>query len=781
MKIDKSEKQELIEKFNLLTQKHLQFQQEINDLRNQINSFQITERDEEVESKSEPLKTVSSDPVQREEKEVRSKPARKSIVEKAGNETRTIKTGFSSEIEKFIGENLINKIGIVVIIIGVGIGTKYAIDKDLISPLVRIVLGYLLGFVLTGFAIYLKKKYLNFSAVLFSGAMAIHFFITYAAYSYYSFYPHVLAFALMVLITVLTVGLALYYNRQVIAHIGLAGAYIVPFLLEDPDSSILVLLTYMTIINCGILFISTKKQWKPLNYLALISTWVIFMSWFSSKNYDNELGLSLTFSSIFFVIFYLVFLSYKLILKEKFRIDDIIFLLLNSGMFYFVGMIALEMADLITEYAGLFTTINAVIHGFTAWVIYRAEQKGKNLFYWTIGMVIAFLTVTVVVQFNDYYTAILWSVEAALIYLYGKSRKIKFYEILSYVVILLSAAITVINWSTVSYNLYRGDIEKLFTPIFNMEFLSSIIVILSFCFIFYVNLKSKINSGKERHTSDFFDIALPLLLLFIIYFTFYTEISMYWNNVQINTSYELTSNGVWEKQFDKLNLDVTKFMVIWLLNYTLLYVSILSFINFRWFKNKNFDAFILVINFFVILVFLGTGLNQLAQLRESYLSTDLPLNYDVSIYHLLIRYISFAFFALILYSTFYFVITRMKVNVFKNIFEIVLCGSIVWISSSELIQWLHLSGSTEVYKHGLSILWGVFSLIFIVYGIWKKKKHIRISAIVLLGATLIKLFFYDLTNLKTIPKTIVFISIGILFLVISFLYNKYKNTIYTEN
>jgi len=86
-----------------------------------------------------------------------------------------------------------------------------------------------------------------------------------------------------------------------------------------------------------------------------------------------------------------------------------------------------------------------------------------------------------------------------------------------------------------------------------------------------------------------------------------------------------------------------------------------------------------------------------------------------------------------------------------------------------------------VYKHGLSILWGVFSLIFIVYGIWKKKSHIRISAIVLLGATLIKLFFYDLTNLKTIPKTIVFISIGILFLVISFLYNKYKNLIFTEN
>ena len=72
-------------------------------------------------------------------------------------------------------------------------------------------------------------------------------------------------------------------------------------------------------------------------------------------------------------------------------------------------------------------------------------------------------------------------------------------------------------------------------------------------------------------------------------------------------------------------------------------------------------------------------------------------------------------------------------------------------------------------------------MIFIIYGIWKKKKHIRISAIALLGVTLIKLFFYDLTNLKTVPKTIVFISIGILFLIISFLYNKYKKIIFPEN
>ena len=46
------------------------------------------------------------------------------------------------DIEKFIGENIISKIGIAIIVIGVAIGTKYSIENDLISPLTRIILGY---------------------------------------------------------------------------------------------------------------------------------------------------------------------------------------------------------------------------------------------------------------------------------------------------------------------------------------------------------------------------------------------------------------------------------------------------------------------------------------------------------------------------------------------------------------------------------------------------------------------------------------------------------------
>lgn len=62
-------------------------------------------------------------------------------------------------------------------------------------------------------------------------------------------------------------------------------------------------------------------------------------------------------------------------------------------------------------------------------------------------------------------------------------------------------------------------------------------------------------------------------------------------------------------------------------------------------------------------------------------------------------------------------------------------------------------------------------------GIRARQKYLRVSAIVLFSFTLIKLFFYDIDSFNTISKTIVMIVLGILLLITSFLYNKFKDTI----
>jgi uncharacterized membrane protein len=93
---------------------------------------------------------------------------------------------------------------------------------------------------------------------------------------------------------------------------------------------------------------------------------------------------------------------------------------------------------------------------------------------------------------------------------------------------------------------------------------------------------------------------------------------------------------------------------------------------------------------------------------------------------------------------------------------------------------MDLAGYSNQYKLGLSIICSAYALALIFAGIIKKKKHLRIAGMSLFGLTLLKLFFYDLASLSTISKTIVLLMLGILLLVASFLYNKYKDLLFTK-
>lgn len=163
-------------------------------------------------------------------------------------------------LENIIGLRLIHVIGIVVLVIGLSLGVKYAIDKNLISEGMRIILAYAAGGVLLALSIRLKKTYAGFSAILFSGAMASVYFTTYGAYVYYNFLSFTVAFAVMIALTIFTAYQALLYNRQEIALLGLVGAYGIPFLISPNRGQTELLFLYITIINCGVIFLCAKKR-----------------------------------------------------------------------------------------------------------------------------------------------------------------------------------------------------------------------------------------------------------------------------------------------------------------------------------------------------------------------------------------------------------------------------------------------------------------------------------------------------------------------------------------
>lgn len=770
----KPNKAELLKKLNDLEEKQIAIQKELTFLQQQIinipaeNQSEFTQNYNRETEKLPPSEVSAGAP----QKPIAKNPVKSNFL----NNVR-IGQGF----EKFIGENLINKIGIAVLIIGVGIGVKYAIDNDLISPLVRIILGYLVGVTLIFFAVRLFKKMTNFSAVLFSGAMAINYFITFAAQSYYNLLPQIVAISILLIITIATVGLAIFYNKQVIAHIGLVGAYIIPYILKEPFSDAITFFTYMAIINLGILVISTLKKWKPLNFVSLIATWSIFETWVIQNYQNNDLGVSLTFLAVFFIIFHLVFLSYKLILKEDFAIDDVIFLLINAAVLFFTGYNVINIHEFAGVFLGLFVSLNAVIFLATSIVIDRVKPGDQKLFHWNMGLSITLFNIAIPVQFQNIETAILWAFEAVIIYGYGRIRQNNFFTNVSYVVLLVLFFISIGNWASVHYNFYSFEVDHLITPVFNFQFLSSSITLGAFLFIFLGNRNSKLRETGKSNVPEVVKIILPLALLMVIYFNFYNEISVFWNNRQVAATFTLNNDGFWTNTSQILNTDISHFKKIWLLNYSMFIAALFSAANHYWVKNLNFAALTLVLQMILVLISLTAFMFWAGQLNESYLRQTEDTGNLTTSFHLVIRFIGYLFLSFMLYSTYRFLLPDFKAKFFGIFYEIIICLCIVRITSGELINWMMFTDSDNIYKHSLSILWGAASLLFVGYGIWKRKKHLRITGIVLSGATLIKLFFYDLTNLETIPKTMVFILTGVLLLILSYLYNKYTNKIFGEN
>ncbi len=789
---DNNEKiDQLLDKLETLLKKQDAFSKEVNGIREELyrlKSAGIKQAAEKVETKE--TRPVSDKPIEVEKVTItpgthpdQSEPAKEPLKSSAAKVTEPQQ--IREDIEKFIGENLINKIGIVITVIGVAIGAKYAIDHQLISPLTRIILGYLMGLGLLVFAFRLKKNYENFSAVLLSGSMAIMYFITYAAYSFYGLIPQVFTFILMVIITVFTVTAAINYNRQVIAHIGLVGAYAVPFLLSKGPENVMILFSYTAIINIGILVISFKKYWKPLYYSSFLLTWLMFILWYGSKYQTSEhFGLASAFLSIFFVTFYLMFLAYKLLQKEKFDIYDIVLVLSNSFIVYSVGYNMLSNHDTGKHLLGLFTLGNAMVHFIVSLFIYRQKLADRNLFYLVSGLVLVFITIAIPVQLKGDWITLLWAGEAALLFWIGRTKKVQFYETLSYILIYLAFFSIIHNWAP-SYNPFDAEHpDARIIPVFNINFLTSIIFTAAFAFIDYLNRNPKYPSPlvSQIELQKIVSFSITAIFLLALYFSFKMEISKYWDQLYSDSLIKVDRlvNPASYK-----NSDIPKFKTIWLINYSLLFFSILSIINIKKIRSKNLGLISLALCTIVVLVFLIQGLFILSELRETYLNQTLSEYYFRGTFNIWIRYISFAFIGLMLTSVYKHIKQDfLKQFVFYNLriaFDILLYTSLIWIITSELISWMDIMKSTQSYKLALSILWGVYSLLLIGLGIWKNKKHLRIGAIGLFAITLIKLFFYDLSHLDTISKTIVFVTLGILLLIISFLYNKYKNLIIDDS
>lgn len=187
------------------------------------------------------------------------------------------------DLEKFVGENLISKIGIAILVLGIAFFVKYAIDKDWINEYARVGIGILAGGIVLLFAHRLREKFKQFSSILVGGAIAIFYFTITIGFQEYKVFSQPVAFAIMIAITAFSVFISLAYNRQELAVLSLIGGFAAPFMVSTGDGNYKVLFSYLLILDAGMLVISFARNWKLVYVLSYIFTLVIYGGWFFQK------------------------------------------------------------------------------------------------------------------------------------------------------------------------------------------------------------------------------------------------------------------------------------------------------------------------------------------------------------------------------------------------------------------------------------------------------------------------------------------------------------------
>ena len=454
--------EEMLMKVNLLSSEITAYQQELTALKSELKKIQEALNPEQI---------VLSD-------------KEKFIPSYNRKEIPAAKVYYNT-LENFVGLKLIHFVGILVLIIGLYIGVQYGIDKNFISPLLRIVLAYGAGALLYTLSLLLKKKYELFSMILFSGAMASAYFTTYAAFEYYGLLSRSASLVIMILLTCFTVYHSLKYNRQQIALLGLTGAYAVPFFLGDDTGSIWTLFGYICLINAGILYISFKKYWTLLIHISFIITWVIFFSWLFIHTENSPFAAELFFAILFYALFSIGAVAFKFFAKEPVTVTDVTVVVVST-VFLYASLLIILQKHLLGPSVATVTLLFGVVYMIAGFITtkYLKLQAYFTESLFTISLV-AFIFF-VAKQYTGLTITLIWLIMAATFFTTGMWQQIKFLRIASMALL----ALTLIKLVLVDSNDF-DTVEKIIAYLLT----GSVLLIIS---IMYQKFKHKIfdNDGS---------------------------------------------------------------------------------------------------------------------------------------------------------------------------------------------------------------------------------------------------------------------------------------------
>ena len=659
------------------------------------------------------------------------------------------------DLEKFIGENLINKIGIGILVLGISYFVRYAIDQNWISEIGRVAIGILSGGLLTFIAHKIRKTYTAFSSVLVGGAMAVFYYSISIAFHDYQLFSQPVAFGLMVVITGFSVLLSISYNRKELAILGLVGAFTTPLIVSNGGSNYQVLFSYLAIVNAGMLVLAYFKKWNVVNILSLAFTVVMFGGWFVTKVVgvvNPPYKGALFFASLFYVIFFMMNIINNVKEKRKFKGYEFGLLLSTTALFYGVGMTILSLSGN-EKFQGLFTIGLGVFNLLFAFPLFKRNKTDKSLIFLLVGLVLTFVSLAAPVQLSGNYITLFWTTEMLLLLWLGQKSNIKFMKLSSLVIMCLMLVSLAMDWEQI----YFGFETKSLAIIFNKGFLTSVFSI-SGMFVYAKLLKNETEVNLVSGVGvQFMKNMTKIAIASLIYIVGLIEIGF----------------QVGER------MDLSAIVTLSIMSYT--YLFLLGLWVYASKKgNLLLEKGIAVVAAALLFVYpMMSGFENVV--RDGF------LNGEVYFGNLFFQYFNLILIGVVSFQLFKRV--RKWFALRSELGTLAVWGLSILGLVVTSIQLNHLTLmlffdqvqdnahliNKQTIKIGYPIIWGISSFLMMLVGMKYKFRTLRVISLTVFSIILLKLFLFDIKGASEAGKIVAFILLGVLLLVISFMYQKLKN------
>ncbi len=320
-------------------------------------------------------------------------------------------------IERLLEGNIVAKLGVVILFFGVGFLLKFAYDRGMFPPQLR-----LLGVAAASVAMFvigrrLLEKQRTYAIVLMGGAMGLLYLDVFFALKTFALISAPFGFALFAALGVATLLLAVRLDARAFAVLGLTGAFMAPILASTGSGNHVLLFSYYLILNIVILGASWFKSWRELNLVGFVFTFAIALIWGTATYTPAH------FATVepFLIAFFLLYLAIPILFAQRQppELKGVVDATLVFGMPLSTAMLQAAltrgMGDQILAWSAFAAALVYAALAFALW----SRERMRLLAEAHLALAIVFGTAAPYFAFEGYPTFAFWTLEGAAIFWMG--------------------------------------------------------------------------------------------------------------------------------------------------------------------------------------------------------------------------------------------------------------------------------------------------------------------------------------------------------------------------